>query len=133
MVYIPLGIYMSKKTFSKNINWIILILGLILIYITNNQIIDYYLLIITSVALFGIIKNISIKEKKIYLLARKSSLIIYLIHMYVWNFYYMIIYGKIQFGIDSFLVTSIISILTAITYLFLKEKNNISKKLTIET
>lgn len=126
MVYIPLGIYLSQKTFSKHINWIGLILGLVLMYIINNKIVSYYLLIISSVALFGIVKDMNLKERKFYQFARKASMIVYLIHMYIWTFYYVLIYGERKVGFDSFIATSLISVLITGTYIFLKDKHKLN-------
>lgn len=121
MVYIPLGIYLSKKTLPKYINWPILIICLLLTYFINNKIIDFYLLIISSITFFEIIKNIKLKDNKFYQFARNSSTIIFLIHMYIWTFYYLIVYGKRNFGLEAFIITSIFSTLISMMYIFLKK------------
>jgi len=130
-VYIPLGIYLSKKTFPKYINFTITIICLLLTYIINNKIIDFYLLIISSVTFFEIIKNTQLKGNKFYQFARNSSTIIFLIHMYIWTFYYSIIYGKRKFGFDNFIITSLVSTLIALIYIIAKKyKSNLRKSIT---
>lgn len=125
IVYLPIGFYLSKKTFPKILNWISLILGITLTYLIDNQTIDFYLLIITSISFFEIIKNINLKEHKFYRFARESSTIIFLIHMYIWFIYYMVVYGKRTVGLDHFIFTSIVSLIISIIYISVK--NNISK------
>ena len=49
------------------------------------------------------------------------STIIYLIHMYVWTIYYVFAYDGKTFGIDSFIYTSIVSLIISIIYIFAKE------------
>lgn len=64
----------------------------------------------------------------IYPKLRSMSTIIYLVHMYVWTFYYMIVYGEKTHGADSFIVTSIVAVLVALGYIVINQfRNNMIK------
>ena len=104
------------ERFSKIKNYIIFIVGLLLNIIIKNSFISSYLLLITSVALFGIVTSIKLKDSIIYPMVRKMSTIIYLIHMYIYTFYYLIVYKQETYGIDCFIVTSIISFILSFLY-----------------
>lgn len=47
---------------------------------------------------------------------------VYLTHMYIWSFYYKIVYGKKTYGIDSFLLTSVVAVALTFGYLLNKGK-----------
>lgn len=36
-------------------------------------------------------------------------MVMYLVHMYIWSFYYFIVYGEKTYGLDSFIVTSVLA------------------------
>ncbi len=109
MVYIPIGMLLAHKQIPAVWNWVGLVIGYTANFFVSDEIMSSYLLMITSIALFGIIEKIDLKNNSIYGHFRNMSTIIYLIHMYIWSFYYKIVYGEKTFGIDSFLVTSIVS------------------------
>ena len=97
-------------------------------FIIGNFTISSLLLVISSVALFGIILEIKLKDNSNYLMMRKLSTVIYLIHMYVWTFYYMIVYREKTFGWDCFIVTTLISFIIGLMYYqFEKNKCNIRR------
>ncbi|MBR4026765.1 MAG: acyltransferase family protein [Lachnospiraceae bacterium] len=121
-IYIPIGMYIAHKKISRKINLTIFILGFIGNYFIENEIISTYLLIITSIGLFGIVESINLKDNALYPFLRNMSTIIYFIHMYVWSFYYKIIYRQKTYGINSFLITTIVSCIIACIYLIIKKR-----------
>jgi hypothetical protein len=125
MIYIPIGMVMAHKRIPNTINWFCFILGFVLNYFIDNSIISSYLLIVTAISLFGIVERIELKNKPTYSKLRNMSTMIYLLHMYVWSFYYKIIYSKKTYGVDSFIVTAIISTLLSLVYVvvFKNRKN----------
>jgi hypothetical protein len=116
MVYIPLGMILTRKKIFSNINWIVFIVGFMVNVLNNNVIISYYLLILEAVSLFGIVVSINLKDNPIYERLRNMSTAIYLVHMYIWTIYYYVVYGAKTSGIDSFIATSVISLLIAWLY-----------------
>ena len=88
--------------------------------------ISEFILIITAVGLFGTVANIELKDSIVYPVLRSMSTSIYFIHMYIWTIYYKIVYGKKTFGWDSFLVTSIIAVVSSYIY-FVISKNQREK------
>jgi len=118
LIYIPIGMVLYKRKIKLYLNYIMLICGFIANYLVNNNIISFFLLIITCVGLFGVVEKIDLKNNPIYIRLRNMSTIIYLIHMYVWTFYYIILYGEKTFGMYSFIITTIIC--TAISILYVE-------------
>lgn len=53
---------------------------------------------------------------------RKISTIVYFIHMYAWTGYYMLVYGTKTYGIDTFIATSVISVLISGAWILIKSK-----------
>jgi hypothetical protein len=88
----------------------------------ENKIISGYLLVLTAVFFFGIVESIDLKNRTIYIKLRNISMYIYLIHMYVWTFYYSVVYGEKTYGVDSFLFTIVISIIIGLLILLFKRK-----------
>lgn len=130
LIYIPLGIIIANRKVNKIIYYCMFTVGILFNIIIENTFISSYLLSITSIGLFGITKSIKLEDAKAYPIMRKMSTIIYLIHMYIWTIYYLIRYGQKTYGIDSFLITSIVSCIIAFCYIYLNEriKNKTSNK-----
>ena len=99
---------------SSAVSSLVLIIGFVVAFFTNNNIISSYLLIVISIAFFELVKSAKLENRKIYPKLRSLSTTIYLVHMYVWTFYYKIVYGEKTYGLDSFLATLIISILVCL-------------------
>lgn len=124
MIYIPLGMYFAHNTMSVPRYVIMLAVGFVLKCFVTNAFIASWLLIVTMVGFWGIIENIKLRDNKIYGSLRSMSTTIYLIHMYIWTFYYFIVYGQKTYGLDSFLVTSIVAFTISMAYLWLVQKRN---------
>lgn len=77
--------------------------------------------------LLGIhIRDLRCPEESIPVVKRqlKKILGMYLIHMYVWTFYYLAVYGQKQFGVDSFAVTVSVSLGLCLLYTLWKQRRN---------
>ncbi len=122
MVYIPIGMLLAYKRIPVLLNWVGLVIGFAANFFVDNAIISSYLLIITSIALFGIVENTDLKDKPIYAKLRTMSTTIYLLHMYIWTFYYSIANKNNVYGIDSFLVTSLVCVVVSLIVVFITEK-----------
>ena len=116
MIYIPAGMLLAHKRMPKLLNWAVFVVCFIANYFIADSIISSYLLMFTAFAFFGIVERIELKNNKWYAQLRSMSTTIYLMHMYVWTFYYKIIYGEKTYGVDSFIVTAIIVTIIAFTY-----------------
>ena len=68
---------------------------------------------VSSIGLFCVVHSVALPDATIYPFVRKMSTIIYFVHMYIWSFYYVLVYGEKTYGIDSFLVTTGICIAVA--------------------
>ncbi len=128
MVYIPVGMLLAYKRIPTLFNWIGLVVGYTANFFVSDSIISSYLLIITSIALFGIIENINLKNNLVYAKLRNMSTTIYLMHMYIWSFYYKILYGGKTHGMDSFFVTSSVAVMISLLVIFVRNKRKGPKR-----
>lgn len=128
-VYIPLGMLIyhyyhnlnSQSVRSLPIMLTLFILGTILrIFVTDGVV----LRLISIVSFFCVVTGIKTGKdgSQIYIVMRKMSTYIYLIHMYVWTIYYMIAYGQKTYGMDSFLVTSMVSVVISLALIMYQSK-----------
>ena len=124
LVYIPLGMLLSRKRLSPKINSLMLAVAVIIHFFTDSGLLSGYMTIVASIGLFGLVEHISLKDNAIYTRLRSCSMVIYLIHMYVWSFYYMIVYGQKTYGPDGFLVTAGLSLVISILYSVLHDTDS---------
>ncbi len=124
MFYFPFGMSLARKDISSPIAIIMFASGFIgrCIFI-DNIFISYVFLLICAVGFFAVILRINLKDAKIYYPLRKSSTVIYLIHMYVWSAVCLLIYhSNEKFGFVPFILTSFISIIISFIYIGIKNK-----------
>jgi len=110
LIYIPIGMLLANKKIPPLLDGLIFIVGVIVSMWTVSTVVKNYLLILIAIALFEIIKSIRLNSSPIYLRLRNLSTTVYFVHMYIWSFYYKAVYGTKTYGLDSFLVTLIVSI-----------------------
>lgn len=119
LFFIPLGLILAKKELKLSYAMVLFVFG----FLGNclfNGFWGSFFLVICSVGLFRMILSVRLSYRTTWIGLRKASTIIYLIHMYIWTFYYTVLYGEKTYGIDSFLFTSLISLLGATIFLFLR-------------
>ena len=121
-IYLPLGMLLAYRKLPALLNRILLLAGCIASFLIHVSVVDACLLVIISVSFFGIVENLSLKKHRIYHFMRHSSMILYLIHMYVWSIYYKLLYKHKDHGIDDFLITSALSFALAALYILLKNR-----------
>ena len=132
IIFIPIGIKLKKVNVTFKINTFLFFLSLLLDYYIKNIIVSEYISIITIISLFNFVKELNLKKSIIYIYFRKMSSIIYYIHMYIFTIYSLIRYKKINFGFEMFLVTSILSFVFSIMYIFISKKienNQLNKEI----
>ena len=132
IVFIPIGTKLKKIKVPFKINTFLFFLSLLLDYYIKNIIVSEYISIITIISLFNFVKELNLKKSIIYIYFRKISSIIYYIHMYIFTIYSLIRYKKINFGFEMFLVTSILSFVFSIMYIFISKKienNQLNKEI----
>lgn len=122
IIYISIGMYLANNKISLKISIAMFSAGFIINYFLQNRTLKFLLLIVTMIGLFGIIEKIHLKDNKIYPILRRVSTVMYLIHMYIWSFYYFIVYGQKTLGVDSFIVTTILSCLVGFIYVHISMK-----------
>lgn len=127
MIYIPVGMLLADKQISFIVNLFVLILGVVANYFVSNSIIFSYAVIFISIALFGIVKEIKLKNNDIYPKLRSMSISMYLTHMYIWTFYYTLVYKEKTFGWDCFLVTLVITTALSLVVKYAKNSTIISR------
>ncbi len=123
-IYIPIGIIISKEVrkssfFSSLSKIVIFLCALVTKCIVDSFFLSFYLQIVISVVFFSLVKDIRLSDNWIYPYLRQLSMMLYLIHMYVWTIYYMTVYGEKTYGVNSFVITSIITLAIGIMYVML--------------
>lgn len=115
--FIPVGILMGNRNISLR-KCLILFIGCFCVnFFIENELISNILTYVCGVALFGTLLHINLRDQYIYIVLRKLSTDVYLIHMYIWSIYCSLVYKKVHFGWDSFFVTSILSLAVGILHL----------------
>lgn len=114
-LYISIGMLAYDRKFSNPMGILFLLLhlaaqlsGMVFIVTLCRPLSGLGLLILAS--------NAPLKSRPVYALMRKLSVVLYFLHMYVWTFYYTVVYQQKTFGLDSFLMTTLICILVGMIY-----------------
>lgn len=134
MIYVVIGMLIAQS--RKYINrWlaILVMIGINLLKIYCYEIVEDYLNIIESALFFMIVVGVEIFNKTIYRYLRKASTIIYLSHLIWYSFYsFIIIREPNKLGLDSFVATSLLSLVNAglLIVMMRSEKFKWIKKIT---
>lgn len=118
--YIPLGMLLAHKKIPTVAGIILFIAGFVGNFFYDG-IIATIMLAICSTGVFIAARNTTLKDRPIYSFLRTASTDIYLVHMYVWTFYYFFVYRQKTFGIDSFIATTLISLLICIAKTYIQK------------
>lgn len=109
-VYIPFGLYISKKKTDKRNYLVFLLLGITLGICWDNQLLRGYSTMLSAVGLFGWSTYMNIENSDRVKHMGRMSTWIYFIHMYVYTGVYLVLYGKKESGVVPFLLTVILSV-----------------------
>lgn len=116
MFFMPVGILLAKKKIPTPIAWPIFLIGVALSAFVATGALKILVDGLTSIALFNAVESIVLPDSGAFFVLRKMSTVIFFIHMYVWSIYYMLVYGTKTTGVDSFLCTTLISIVFSLVY-----------------
>lgn len=119
--YISMGMFAYHRRFSNKMGGIFVVLSILSVLI-QNALLDIPFLLFSGLGIFVLAVNFQSQSKPIFPLLRKLSTVMYFLHMYVWTFYYTMAFGKKNFGLDSFLITTVVCIVLGLVYHFLTKK-----------
>lgn len=129
VAYTIIGTYIARNNtnlvISKSI--ILLLIGILLEVILPSYINEVGVLIYV-VMLFLIILNIKLKDNDVYLILRKNSTIIYFIHMIICFIYTLLFKEFPYYGLDQFILVTLISLIIASIIVFLDKNGKVFKK-----
>ena len=108
LFYIPMGCFLVRKQPNLKVSSSILVSGYLINVFVQNSYWSSFFVAISSIGLFCVINTIVLPDSRVYPFVRKMSTTIYFVHMYIWSFYYVLVYGEKTYGIDCFLVTIVI-------------------------
>lgn len=120
MFYLPFGFFLYKTKINNGIYWLLLMAGIFLNIMINSFVLSEILVCISSIGLFGVVKSITLPDSSFYPFARRMSIIIYFIHMYVYFFFYEVLDRKS--GYKVFLWTLLISIAISIMCIMIHDR-----------
>jgi surface polysaccharide O-acyltransferase-like enzyme len=132
LFYLPLGCFLAQKQPNLKVSWLMLISGYLLNVFVQNSYWSSFFVAISSIGLFCVINTIALPDSRVYPFVRKMSTITYFVHMYVWSFYYVLIYGEKIYGADCFLVTIIICLVVSAATILVTESYNKKKMKAIK-
>ena len=117
LLYVTIGLYWSKHkiVIYKPIAVLLVLVGIFgkFFFYHISPAADIFTAV-GAVALFDICSNIRLNAILNFKIFRKMSTYMYFMHMYIWTFYtYIILRKPDKYGLDSFLFTTIVSILIA--------------------
>ena len=88
---------------------------------------------ISAISFFILVISSKVQIMKSTVGLRKVSGYVYYIHLWIWTIYYMTIYGKKQYGIDSFIVVVVVSLsVSTLWYKFLQKIDMRMSKKSLE-
>lgn len=132
LLYISLGIFISKheKIKKKSLCIFLIILLLVINTFVNNIFITGICRVICSYIIFVIVININFKNKKIADYCKQASKDFYFWHLYIFSVIQLLFEGKIKntYRIEYFCITIIILfIFTSIHFFYVSNKNKLKE------
>lgn len=122
--FIPAGMWLAEKKIHPGTGVVLFLCGF-LGDILLEGVIGSLFRGLTSIGIFLVASGIRLKNRPLYPMLRQMSMILYFIHLYVWTFYYTLVYGEKTYGMESFLMTTVISLLLAYLYILLRRGRNV--------
>ncbi len=132
--YIPWGMVLARKKLPLWANCTIFLLAFTGGGITDRAEARAGLIAVCSIALFGIVEQIKLKDSAAFPVMRKMSTVLYFTHLYVWTFYYIVVYGETTYGPDCFFAVTGICITIALLYTAIKgntKQKNVNLQKTV--
>lgn len=121
-IYLPLGICLYQKDTVMKYAKFLFIPALIGIFFCKNDFLCSLLDTVKNLGLFGLSLSLNLKDNKIYKLLRRSGMIIYFIHMYVYVFVKNLLLSGNGDGVTGFLLTAVISVILSFAYIAISKK-----------
>ena len=113
-VYLPVGICFSKaKKLPNALCLSFLVLGVVTQYIIPAVRGCILFVLLASIGLFELIISMELPNHRVFPAFRVMSTTVYFIQLYIWTMYYSLVYHKVTYGFDCFLVTSAFSLCLA--------------------
>lgn len=116
-MYISIGMLAYNRQFSRSMGCAFLLMHFAA-ELSGIEFVSVLCSPLSGLGLLILASNVQLKSKSVYPLMRRLSVVLYFLHMYVWTFYYAIVYGEKTFGLDSFLMTTLICVLIGVIYNF---------------
>lgn len=120
--YIPIGMLLSREKIPLKLSIVLMVGGFALNVATNNIISSSILVAVSAIGFFSVVEKINLKNSSFYPFVRNVSTYIYFLHMYIWTGYYTFKYGQRTYGLDSFMVTLIVSFIISVSFVYLWNK-----------
>lgn len=122
--FLPMGMLLAEKKTSPGTGFVLFLCGFVG-DIFLDGVVGSLFRGLAAIGIFLLASGIRLKSRPLYPMLREMSIILYFIHMYVWTFYYTLVYGQATFGMDSFLMTTLVSLVFAyLLTMFRYRRNN---------
>ena len=124
LLYMSLGNVFNRIKYNNTIVLFVLLIITYLLSIFASAYIKY----LNPILLFMLVINIKVKDNEVYKVLRKSSTLIYFIHLII-LFMYDLINRYINIPINSFIIVSVISLICSLLIISLSNKITFIKKI----
>lgn len=127
--YIPLGIlFASKQTLPFKSGIFMFLSGFAVNYCLDGIVAEFAVMV-SSAGLFLTVVHTRLPASPLYPKLRSISTDVYCLHLMIWTVYYAVVYGEKRFGLDCFIATLVISILSSHMLSILRQRR-MAKDLT---
>lgn len=118
--YLPAGILLARYDLPLFASALMVVSGFYLRFHADNTFANAVAAALNGIGFFSLAKQIKLPDSEIFPILRKMSTVIYFIHLLVWTVFYTVRYGTVTYGLESFLVTSLISLIIAAAYVSIR-------------
>lgn len=115
--YISIGFVISKINGASHKFFFMFLILLLFNSLIDNSYINPFVRPLCAISLFKSIQSLSLRDSILFEFSRKTSMVVYFVHMYAWTAYYSIVYGEKSYGLDSFIATTLLSLFISLLYI----------------
>jgi hypothetical protein len=114
--YITIGMLLAKREIPRRIHMGLFVAGVLLGCCVDGRACSMPAAL-GAMGLFGLMKDAGWNDHPVYGILRQMSTDLYFLHLYVWTVYYELHYGEKTFGLDSFLIVSVVCMLLSVVHI----------------
>ncbi len=115
--YLFSGMLLAHKPLPLKLNGVLFLGGFLANCVISNGIASQFLVLASSIGLFGLTLVVPLKNSPIYPILRSTSTGLYFLHMWIWTLYNKLTVNADIWGMDCFVVAVIGCIVLSLLYI----------------